>query len=110
MVISVFDHAIMQIKYQDAIQAAAVAQEQQIRQDANRAFQRANLELAEARRLRDEAARVAEEARSNAELAATISDPYLTEDPRIAASALSPYRSVPCPLTGQHASHGRGNA
>ena len=50
------------------------------------------MQLAQIRAARDEADRLAELARSEAELASTIADPYLAEDPSMAASSLSAHR------------------
>ena len=60
----------------------------------NRAVLEANAQLAAARRGRDAAIAASEQARSDAELAATAMDPYLVEDPAMAASATSPFRSA----------------
>lgn len=84
----------VQIRVQDAVQAAAAAEERMIRADNYRATLLANMQLAQARAARDEAGRQRELARSEAELASTIADPYLAEDPAMAASSLSPYRWV----------------
>ena len=82
----------MQIRLQDSVQAAAAAQERLIRADNYRATLLANMQLAQARAARDEADRQRELARSEAELASTIADPYLAEAPAMAASSLSPFR------------------
>lgn len=87
---------MVQIRVQDAVQAAAVAEERRIRADNYRATLLTNMQLAEARAARDAADRQAELLRSEAELSATLADPYLGEDPSTAASSLSPYR---CTLT-----------
>ena len=79
---------------QDAVQAAAAAQERRIRAENYRATLIANIELADARAAKDAADRQAELLRSEAELQATLADPYLGEDPAMAASSLSAYRSV----------------
>ena len=81
---------------QDAVQAAAAAEERRIRADNYRATLLANLQLAEARAARDAAERHSELMRSEAELSATLADPYLGEDPAMAASSLSAYRQVCC--------------
>ena len=81
---------------QDAVQAAAAAEERRIRGDNYRATLLANLQLAEARAARDAAERHSELMRSEAELSATLADPYLGEDPAMAASSLSAYRQVCC--------------
>ncbi|KAL0029410.1 hypothetical protein WJX77_005278 [Trebouxia sp. C0004] len=80
------------IRMQDAVQAAAAAEERRIRADNYRATLLANLQLAEARAARDAAERHSELMRSEAELSATLADPYLGEDPAMAASSLSAYR------------------
>jgi len=54
------------------------------------------LQLAEARAARDAAERHSELMRSEAELSATLADPYLGEDPAMAASSLSAHRQVCC--------------
>lgn len=82
----------MQIRVQDAVQAAAAAEERRIRADNYRATLLANMQLAEARAARDASDRQAELLRSEAELSATLADPYLGEDPAMAASSLSAYR------------------
>ena len=87
----------LQILYQDEMQRAAAAQERAIRSANNRAVLEANAQLAAARRGRDAAIAANEQARSDAELAATAMDPYLVEDPAMAASATSPFR---CCLAG----------
>ena len=81
---------------QDAVQAAAAAEERRIRADNYRATLLANLQLAEARAARDAAERHSELMRSEAELSATLADPYLGEDPAMAASSLSAYRQACC--------------
>ncbi len=81
---------------QDAVQAAAAAEERRIRADNYRATLLANLQLAEARAARDAAERHSELMRSEAELSATLADPYLGEDPAMAASSLSAHRQVCC--------------
>ncbi len=86
----------MQIRLQDAVQAAAAAEERRIRADNYRATLLANLQLAEARAARDAAERHSELMRSEAELSATLADPYLGEDPAMAASSLSAHRQVCC--------------
>ena len=83
---------MLQIRLQDSVQAAAAAAERQIRADNYRATLVANMQLAQVRAARDEADRQAELARSEAELASTIADPYLAEDPAMAASSLSSTR------------------
>lgn len=83
---------LMQIRVQDAVQAAAAAEERRIRADNYRATLLANMQLAQARAARDAADRQAELLRSEAELSATLADPYLGEDPAMAASSLSAYR------------------
>eukprot|EP00891_Asterochloris_glomerata_P005719 jgi/Astpho2/5719/fgenesh1_pm.00079_%23_56_t len=80
------------VLYQDEVQRAAAAQERAIRSANNRAVLEANAQLAAARRGRDAAIAANEQARSDAELAATVMDPYLVEDPAMAASATSPFR------------------
>ena len=82
----------MQIRIQDAVQAAAAAEERRIRAQNYRSTLLANMQLAEARAARDAADRQAELLRSEAEMSATLADPYLGEDPSMAASSLSPYR------------------
>ena len=84
----------LQILYQDEVQRAAAAQESAIRSANNRAVLEANAQLAAARRGRDAAIAANEQACSDAELAATAMDPYLVEDPAMAASATSPFRSA----------------
>ena len=84
--------SVLQIRLQDSVQAAAAAAERQIRADNYRATLVANMQLAQVRAARDEADRQAELARSEAELASTIADPYLAEDPAMAASSLSSTR------------------
>lgn len=86
--------ALVQIRMQDAVQAAAAAEERRIRADNYRATLLANMQLAEARAARDAADRQSELLRSEAELSATLADPYLGEDPAMAASSLSAYRFV----------------
>ncbi len=89
----------VQIRMQDAVQAAAAAEERRIRADNYRATLLANFQLAEARAARDAAERHSELMRSEAELSATLADPYLGEDPAMAASSLSAYRQFCyCPL------------
>lgn len=83
---------LLQIRIQDAVQAAAAAEERRIRADNYRATLLANMQLAEARAARDAADRQAELLRSEAELSATLADPYLGEDPAMAASSVSAYR------------------
>lgn len=83
---------LMQIRFQDAVQAAAAAEERRIRADNYRATLLANIQLADARAARDAADRQSELLRSEAELSATLADPYLGEDPSMAASSLSAYR------------------
>ncbi len=88
---------LLQVLYQDEVQRAAAAQERAIRSANNHAVLEANAQLAAARRGRDAAIAANEQARSDAELAATVMDPYLVEDPAMAASATSPFR---CALLG----------
>lgn len=83
---------MVQIRVQDVVQAAAAAEERRIRADNYRATLLANMQLAEARAARDASERQAELLRSEAELSATLADPYLGEDPAMAASSLSAYR------------------
>ena len=82
----------LQIRMQDAVQAAAAAEERRIRADNYQAVLMTNMQLAEARAARDAADRQSELMRSEAELSATLADPYLGEDPSMAASSLSAYR------------------
>ena len=88
--------ACVQIRMQDAVQAAAAAEERRIRANNYRATLMANFQLAEARAARDAAERHSELMRSEAELSATLADPYLGEDPAMAASSLSAYRQACC--------------
>lgn len=83
---------LLQIRLQDSVQAAAAAAERQIKAENYRATLVANMQLAQVRAAWDEADRQAESARSEAELASTIADPYLAEDPAMASSSLSAYR------------------
>ena len=86
------NYCLLQIRMQDAVQAAAAAEERRIRADNYRATLVVNMQLAEKRAARDAADRQNELLRSEAEFSATLADPYLGEDPAMAASSLSANR------------------
>ena len=80
------------VKYQDLVQRDSAAQEASIRREMNAATVDVNARLAEERRLREQYAKAADQAASAAELDASLSSPFMTEDPSLAASALSTLR------------------
>ena len=80
------------VKYQDLVQRDSAAQEASIRREMNAATVDVNARLAEERRLREQYAKAADRAASAAELDASLSSPFMTEDPSLAASALSTLR------------------
>ncbi|GFR41104.1 hypothetical protein Agub_g1749 [Astrephomene gubernaculifera] len=80
------------VKYQDMLQQAAKSEEDAVRRELNRATADYNKRQAEEKKLREIAARQAELAANMAEMEATITSSFMTEDPNMAASALSPFR------------------
>ena len=80
------------VKYQDLVQQSSAAQEASVRREMNAATADINRRLAEERRLREQQAKQAELAANMAELDASMSSPMLTEDPSLAASAMSTLR------------------
>lgn len=80
------------VKYQDLLQAGAKADETAIRKDLNRATAEYNKRLAEEKKLRMLAEKQAELAANMADMEAQTTSALLTEDPNMAASALSAYR------------------
>ncbi|KAG2499975.1 hypothetical protein HYH03_002260 [Edaphochlamys debaryana] len=80
------------IKYQDMLQQAAKAEEDAVRRQLAMATADYNKRLAEEKRLRAIAAKQAELAANMAEMEATITSSLMTEDPNMAASAMSPFR------------------
>lgn len=80
------------IKYQDLVQQDAAYQEKMLRKEMNKATMDINSELAAERRLAEQQAKAAELGANMAEMDATMESPFMTEDPNLAASALSAYR------------------
>lgn len=80
------------VKYQDMLQLAAKSEEAALRRALAGATADYNRRLAEEKRLRDIAAKQADLAANMAEMEATITSGMMTEDPNMAASALSAYR------------------
>ena len=80
------------VKYQDLVQRDAAGQEAALRREMNAATLEMNQQLAEERRLREQREKQADQAASLVELDTSISSPFLTEDPRLAASAMSALR------------------
>ena len=76
-------------RYHDLLQQTSKVQEQDVRREMNKATLDINVKLTEERRLREEAHRKSQLAANMAEMDATISSPFMTEDPNMAASALS---------------------
>mmetsp|Transcript_39826 Transcript_39826/g.88539 ORF Transcript_39826/g.88539 Transcript_39826/m.88539 type:complete len:368 (-) Transcript_39826:472-1575(-) len=79
-------------KYQDLVQLSAKNQEADMRKEMNRTTADINRQLAEEKRLREEREKMANLAANMAELDASLNSPLMTEDPNLAASALSAYR------------------
>jgi hypothetical protein len=80
------------VKYQDLIQLDARAQEAALRREMNNATVNINQQLAEEKRLREQQAKASELAANMAELDTTLTSPFMTEDPSLAASATSAVR------------------
>ncbi|KAG1662676.1 hypothetical protein FOA52_014602 [Chlamydomonas sp. UWO 241] len=83
------------VKYQDAVQQGARTAEADARRVMNTVTVDINRQMAEERRLREAQARGAELAANMAELDATMTSRLMTEDPSLAASALSANRARP---------------
>uniref|UniRef100_A0A7S0S1F6 Uncharacterized protein n=1 Tax=Chlamydomonas leiostraca TaxID=1034604 RepID=A0A7S0S1F6_9CHLO len=79
-------------RYQDMLQLQAKRDEQTIRRELNQTTAEVNKRLAEERRLKELQDKAAELAANLAEIDATLNSPLMTEDPNLAASAMSPYR------------------
>jgi len=80
------------VRYQDAVQRDMMAQEIAIKQSIKSDQASANQQLAEEKKRREKEAKEAELAASMAEMEATLTSSWMTEDPNQAASALSAYR------------------
>ncbi|KAG2450209.1 hypothetical protein HYH02_000310 [Chlamydomonas schloesseri] len=80
------------VKYQDLLQQTAKSEEDAVRREVARATADYNKRLAEEKRLREYAAKQAELAANMAEMEATITSSFMTEDPNMAASSMSAYR------------------
>lgn len=80
------------VKYQDAVQSGAMHEEATIRREANLTKRIENAGLAAARK--DAAACEAQwdETMNNHEIESALANPYLSEDPNLAASLLSQFR------------------
>ncbi len=79
-------------RYQDMLQMQSKADELRIRRDLSNTTSEINKRLAEEKRLKDLADKAANLAANLAEIEASLNSPLLTEDPMLAASALSAYR------------------
>lgn len=80
------------IKYQDMLQNSAKAEEAVLRREVVRAQMDYNMRLAEEKKLRAQMEKMEDLAASQAEMHATATSGFLTENPNMAASASSPYR------------------
>lgn len=80
------------IKYQDMMQNDAKSQENSLRREMNTTTADINRRLAEERKRKEEQERRSNLAANMAEMDATFNSPLLTEDPALAASALSTVR------------------
>lgn len=80
------------VKYQDMLAQAAQNEETAVRRELARATAAYNQRQAEEKRLRAIAAKQAELSANMAEMEATLSSGMMTEDPNMAASAMSAFR------------------
>lgn len=80
------------MRYQDMLQLQNKAEEQAIRRELATTTNEVNARMAEEKRLKGLADKAAELAANLAEIDATLNSPLMTEDPNMAASAMSQYR------------------